>query len=225
MCSKIADSRAATAPGETVEYHALTFGWILGELVRRIDSRDFSRFMHDEICSPLGIETMFCGLPDELHAAVAVLEEPNFQPVEGQAPDAPQSVPSWIQPLANWMNDPRVRSICQPASNGIMNARAIARHYAALLPGGVDGVELLTPSRVQEACISSSEIPGFGLGYQIGILDPSTRPSVFGHCGHGGSVGAANPANGWALGFTRNRFVESETLSDVVKILIEILSR
>jgi CubicO group peptidase (beta-lactamase class C family) len=209
MCDAIADLEPASAPGERVEYHAVTFGWILGELARRVDGRSFPELMKQEICAPLGIQTMFCGLPAELESSVAVLEEPNAAPMEVLAEPTPQAIPSWITPLAQWMNRSDARRACIPASNGIMTADAVARHYAALLPGGVDGVELLPPARVEVACAreqvgTGEEVSGRGLGYQVGVL-PST-PAAFGHGGYGGSLGFADPESGWAFGFTRNRF-------------------
>ena len=63
------------------------------------------------------------------------------------------AIPLWIQPLHEWMNTADARRACIPASSGIMSARAVARHYAALVPGGVDGVELLPPARVKAATV------------------------------------------------------------------------
>ncbi|BCM92536.1 hypothetical protein IAD21_04418 [Abditibacteriota bacterium] len=117
------------------------------------------------------------------------------------------------------MNKPESRRAVIPASNGIMTARAVARHYAALIPGGVDEVELLPSARVQTILapqppkIQEEEGEGFFLGYlKFG--------AAFGHPGYGGSIGMANPAEGWAFAFTRNRFSEynsSQLILDEIK--------
>ncbi len=138
-------------------YHPVTFGWILGEVARRVDGRAFQPFIEDEICRPLGITTMFAGVPAELEPRVAFLEAA-FDPaaLRSTAASAAQSRGARRcalhgAPLRDWMNRPDARRACIPASNGIMSARAVARHYAALLPGGVDGVELLPPERIRLA--------------------------------------------------------------------------
>ena len=100
-----------------------------------------------EICRPLGIaDSLFVGIPDEVEPRVAILEDITKGADDPVPEDSgPASVPAWMQPLHSMMNRPDARRACIPASNGIMTARAVARHYAALLPGGVDGIELLPP--------------------------------------------------------------------------------
>lgn len=198
-------------PGERMEYHAVTFGWIVGEIARRIDGRPFSQIMKEEICDPLGIEDMYVGIPDAVEPRVAILEEENFDKtvVPGIGP---QPIPPWLTPLHEWMNRPDSRRACIPASNGIMTARAVAKHYASLLPGGVDGVELLSPSRMKMATKplvlpEQGKLP-MGMGYFLGDKGSlmGSRMSIFGHAGYGGSVGFADPDNGLAVGFANNYY-------------------
>ena len=186
----------------------------MGETACRAAGRSFAALWRDEICLPLAIENeMFCGLPAALDDDVAALEDSTPAPEPG---DGPQAIPAWLYPLGAWMNQPAARRSSIPASNGIMSARALARHYAALLPGGVGGLEMLPPSRVEIACeraVSADGEPSeFGLGYALGMFD---APRAFGHFGYGGSVGLADRASGWALGFTRNRFCEHDAVRAV----------
>lgn len=227
MCAAIAGMEPVSAPGERVEYHAITFGWIVGEVASRVAKRPLPTLWQEELCAPLALEaTMFCGLPAALEWSVALLEDLNVPapepPVTPQLV-TPQVVPSELRPLGNWMNRSDARRTCNPASNGIMNARAVARHYAALLPGGVGGVELLPASRVQVACARESnpsvETAGFGLGYQVGNLEWFGSSTTFGHGGYGGSLGIADPESGWAFGFTRNRFSEANSVQRVLESL------
>jgi len=124
-------------------------------------------------------------------------------------------VPSWMGPLYDIMNRPDVRRACIPATAGIGNARSIARHYAALLPGGVDGISLLPEHRIRLATERQGPEPGsedspkqWALGYQICAAYPffGNRVSTFGHDGFGGSIGFADPELRLAVGFTRNLY-------------------
>jgi len=230
MCRLIAQLKPAWPAGEKMLYHPVTFGWILGEVARRVDGRPFQPFIEDEICRPLGIATMFAGIPAELEPRVAYLDEYN-EPVvvpENASPTPPpnpaeQGISPCMNPLREWMNRSDARRACIPASNGIMNARGVARHYAALLPGGVDGVELLPPERMRLA--TELQIPGEGfvegvtprkgLGYALGDYGVGKNPIGFGHNGFGGSTGYAHPTYRLAVGVTRNRFT-SNNLADLV---------
>lgn len=143
MVAALANAVPEHPPGERQVYHAMSYGWLIGELVRRIDGRDFVQFMNEELNAPLGIESLYCSIPDQVENRVAWLEEDTSSQPDNLAGNG--SVPSWVNPLHAWMNREDARRACIPASSGIMSARAIARHYASLLPGGVDGVELLPP--------------------------------------------------------------------------------
>ena len=225
VCAKIAALPPAWPPGTRIEYHPMTYGWILGEVARRITGRTVNQLVQDDICWPLGIDSMFVGIPDEVESRVAILEEPDaVQPVDdGQLII---TVPVSLGPLYSWMNRPDARRACIPASNGIMNAVAIARHYAALLPGGVDGVELLPPERVRIATEpqkpdhpDSDDFPkNRVLGYEIGGEGDGWN---FGHGGYGGSKGFAEPKLNLAIGFTKNLFHKEETGGLIVRKLRE----
>jgi len=232
MCAKIADIEPLSAPGVKMEYHAMTYGWIVGEIARRVDGRHFQQFLDEEICRPLGIDTMFCGLPDELAPRVAFLEEPGAQPETDNG--QPQSIPWWIRPLHEWMNRPEGRRACAPASSGIMNAVAIARHYAALLPGGVDGVELLPPSRVklatepqhpsqpQDDDFAKRRALGYGLGRPGSNFGET--PGAFGSAGHGGSLGFAEPELKLSFGLTKNLYSKRDAVGAIVQELRSALA-
>ena len=208
MCRVLADATPAYEPGERTEYHAITWSWLVGETACRAANRSFAQLWRDEICAPLGVENeMFCGLPADLDDAVAALDDSTAAPADSHGP---QAIPARLYPLGRWMNHSAPRRAQIPASNGIMSARAIARHYAALLPGGAGGLELLTPARVAMACqpnVAADGESNFGLGYMLKLFD---APQTFGHPGYGGSVGLADRESGWALGFARNRFGDGD---------------
>jgi CubicO group peptidase (beta-lactamase class C family) len=223
MCSAMADEKPISPPGAEV-YHAITYSWLVGEPLCRVDGRSLPQMLHDEIYAPLGMENeMFVGIPDEVENRVANLEAESDAP---PGPDAtPQAIPALVLPLHVWMNRRDARRACIPASNGIMTARSIARHYAALIPGGVDGIELLPPDRVNlalEPPISSpSHIPVTQrLGYGFGL----PFPAAFGYGGAGGSLGCADRGRRMAFGFTRNRFVSPVTRLQIINTLLRVLS-
>jgi CubicO group peptidase (beta-lactamase class C family) len=230
VCAEIAAMAPAWKPGSQREYHAITQGWILGGMACRATGKTFERLLEEEIRAPLGLKNTFIGIPDAVEPRVAVLEEIGPEQ-EFPAVDYPQAIPNWVQPLYVWMNRADVRRACVPASNGIMTARDLARHYAALCPGGVDGVELLSPARLARALEQvDATVPTTmgtrGLGYGLGEAGAAmgTRPTCFGHGGFGGSLGFADLDHGLAVGFARNRLRDPSGV-DTVRLLVDTVRR
>ena len=210
MCKLIANLSPLWEPGSRMEYHALNYGWILGELARRIDGRPFSQILAEDICQPLGIENdMYVGAPATEENRIAFLEEPGVKP-EALNTGGIVSIPDGANPLPMWMNRTDARTSCQPGANGVMTAHAIAKLYASMLPGGVDGTELFPLSRIQAATrpleLHQEDLPPVGLGYRLGGKDVIIGESllVFGHGGYGCSLGFLDLQHGFAFGFTRN---------------------
>jgi CubicO group peptidase (beta-lactamase class C family) len=231
MCARIAGLTPLWEPGTKVEYHAMTYGWIVGEVARRVDGRSFAQLMEEEIKGPLGMEGIYMGIPDAVESRVAILEHPGCGVPEVKT-EGPEAVPSWMGPLYDIMNRADVRRACIPASSGIGNARSIARHYAALLPGGVDGVSLLPERRIRLATErqkpepTASDSPRrWALGYQICAGYPlvSSRMSAFGHDGFGGSMGFADPEVGLAVGFVRNLYGMEDKRGEIFGVVREVL--
>ncbi|RYX82237.1 class A beta-lactamase-related serine hydrolase [bacterium] len=212
MCRKIAAMKPISAPGERTEYHAVTFGHIVGEVACRATGKTFPQLWHEELTLPLHLgNEMFCGLPENVSVPVAWLEEPEPPCPEAPAEPTAEAIPFWIWPLSDWMNKPESQRAVVPASTGIMTAHALARHYAALLPSGVEGVELLSPARLQTVLAPQPPTQkrddnddGFFLGF-------AKFNGGFGHPGYGGSLGLANAEEGWAFGFAHNLFTESKS--------------
>ncbi len=231
VSAALAAMPSATPPGAEICYHAITYGWLLGEILRRVDGRPFLQRLAEDICAPLGIRDLFIGLPDAEIGRVAHLTD-SFDPEPLPDDSVPQSIPGWMLPLTEALNRPDVRRACMPASNGIMSARALARHYAALLPGGVDGVELLPPDRVRQATIwpvidnvPPGETPwAFGIGYGLsGTYRPGQPADQFGHGGYGGAEGHADRTRGYAIGFTKHHFSANGATPRVVEKVREVL--
>lgn len=180
-------------PGQDTGYHPLNFGWVVGELVRRIDGRPIAQFLREEVTGPLGMQDTYLGLPAALEERVARLYTMDDE-VDPQA--------------AVTFNRPEVRRAVIPAGGGIATARDLARFYAMLAAGGaLDGVRILSPESVERATALQVEVKrdrslgipmrwalGFHLGgNRIDLFGYDTSPRAFGHGGHGSSVGWADP--------------------------------
>src|SRR5215218_1328023 len=219
ICAAVADQELWWEPGTKVGYHAYTFGYILGEVVRRATGKRISQVLREEVAGPLGVtgELWFGMPPAEHHRLARLKDEPGAAEMAAQMlaslpPDLPmlRSAPMELFPNAAFGNRPDTLAADIPAG-GKVSAPAIARMYAALL-GEVDGVRLLSPEQLREVtAVSSSgtdEVFGmptrWGLGYSIGLPD-GTRDTAFGIGGVGGSFAFGDTASGLAFGLTKNR--------------------
>lgn len=230
ICDAVAGLEPLWEPGSRQEYHAITFGWILGETACRADGRSFPQMVREEINEVIDAPDIYIGLPAREEPRVAELEEYDRPPSPPADNALPQSVPTWLGPLAAMMNRSEVRRGCSPGTNGIMSARAVARHYAALLPGGVDGVALLSPETLAQATTlqppanPAPEAPTLakGLGYNV-YYDEAGNLLRFGHGGYGGSEAFAEPVTGLAVCLTKNLFSTNGAKDQIIAELRDAL--
>jgi len=221
MCEAIAALEPLWEPGARTGYHAYTFGWILGEVIRRADGRPISQFVQEEICGPLGLDGIHLGIDDATEPRVATLVD---GPRPADAPAAPpdalitRAIPPAVGILAEPYNNPVVRRAALPAHGGLMNARSLARMYAALGAGGeLDGVRILPVDRVRTATrlqtddldLAIQQPVRKALGYfrsgAISAMGP--RTTAFGHPGAGGAIGFADPEHEFAFALTKSSLV------------------
>jgi CubicO group peptidase (beta-lactamase class C family) len=213
MCRGIAALKPMYPIGQRTAYHSLNYGYINGEILRRVDGRTIAQFLQDEICRPLGINGIYLGVPDrELHR-VAVLTDAPPAPAEYDARMVGEPAGSSV---AKVFNRREVQQASIPGSGGIMSARGLARHYAMLANWGeLDGVRVLPEARVRAGIELQSyewdEVYWIrarrALGYRRGRdTGPLASEDAFGHVGGGGSFGYADPARRLGIGFTKNYF-------------------
>ena len=213
MCRGIADLTPMFPIGQRTAYHSLNYGYINGEILRRVDGRTIGQFLQDEICKPLKINGLYLGVPDgEMHR-VAVLKD---GPPASAAYDASMVGEPAGSYVAKAFNRPEVIKAAIPGSGGIMSARGVARHYAMLANWGeLDGVRILPEARIR----AGIELQTFewdeiykirvrrSLGYRRGRdCGPLASPEAFGHVGGGGSFAYGDPARRLGIGFAKNYF-------------------
>jgi CubicO group peptidase (beta-lactamase class C family) len=223
-------------PGTAYAYHALTYGFLVGEVIRRITGKRIGQVLQDEIAAPLGVDLWF-GLPeDEEHRVARHFYPPkHFDPAMLVARQAELGVDMSTQ-LARAMAAQTMRTFTDfdvlntraahaaevPAGGGIGNARAIAKMYAATI-GEVDGVRLYSKSTMEKARVWQTQglgAPGdyaklpvrdplrLALGYELANpVAPKLGEGSFGHSGAGGRLGYAHPESGVAVGYVCNNMV------------------
>jgi CubicO group peptidase (beta-lactamase class C family) len=226
MCSIIAQSEPWWQPGTKIGYHAITFGYIVGEIVRRATGKPISQLLREVVAEPLGVaDELFFAVPKEDQARLARLEDAQSgQEMFGELPEDSPILKLGPDLTAEHANSANVRSANIPAG-GTVTARAVARMYAALL-GEVDGVQLLSPERLREvsrvAMAGPDQIFGFstawGLGYSLGqpASDAQEAQTVFGVGGVGGSNAFADRATGVTFALTKNRLAPTFETADRV---------
>lgn len=217
VCAFIADQPPWWPVGTQTGYHALTFGFLLGELVRRATGRTLAAALREEIAASLGIaDELHFGVPAQLLGSVA------RQGPDGAAPPPPptgsaldRAIPPGVQPTAAFANCPDVLRAEIP-SQGTMSARAAARMYAALL-GHIAGIDLVSTDRLARmaapAFSGTDQVVGIPTTLALGYSPArpggiESRPgSTFGFPGSNGSAAYADIDSGVAIAVMRNRIV------------------
>ncbi|MEU9985971.1 serine hydrolase domain-containing protein [Streptomyces sp. NPDC048045] len=229
-------------PGTDHGYHAQTYSWLTGELVRRITGRPIGEWIADEIAAPVGAD-LWLGLPEAEQGRAGRVGPAAEPPTAGTLRTRPKRAVSEayadpasltrrafaaITPLPD-ENAPGYRAAALPASNGIATADGLARFYASLI-GDVDGgTRLFTPRTMELARGEQSAGPDrvlvvgtrFGLGYMLhGSASPLLSPHSFGHPGRGGALAFADPETGIAFGYVTNGFRKSVTADPRAQALV-----
>ncbi|MGQ4363436.1 serine hydrolase domain-containing protein [Streptomyces sp. SAS_272] len=232
-------------PGTDHGYHAQTYSWLAGELVRRVTGRPVGEWIADEIARPVGAD-LWLGLPAARRGRagrVGKVEAPaqtgalrtRPKPAVTAAYADPASLTrrafAAITPLPD-ENDAAYRAAALPASNGIATAEGLARFYASLIGEVEGGVRLLRPETVELARGEQSSGPDrvlvvntrFGLGPMLhGAASPLLSPRAFGHPGRGGALGLADPESGIAFAYVTNGFRTSVTADPRAQALLRAL--
>ena len=224
IAARLAAAPLAWEPGTNFGYHSMSYGWLVGELVRRIDGRTLGTFFADEVARPLGLD-LWIGLPVEQHGRVARLlrdPDPAAELLKALwAPDNPAGAALFVGPErrspVDLANDPDLWTAEAPAINGIGDARSVARMYAMLAGGGaLDGVRIVSEESVfahsaeqargTDAVFGGASRVALGYGRSTpGGLSLGPNDEAFGMQGIGGAVGYADPVAEVGFGYAMNQ--------------------
>ncbi|WP_433346855.1 serine hydrolase domain-containing protein [Micromonospora sp. CA-111912] len=224
MVAALAAQAPVWEPGTAHGYHSLTFGWLVGEVVRRVSGRSLGTYFADEIGKPLGLD-LWVGLPaSEAYRVSRLVEQPVEQPSTATSEALREMLARYTDPTslvvrsAAVTDPPLDLSIPEtwtaeiPSVNGICTASSLARFYAGLI-GEVDGFRILDAATLATATAEQASgvdrvlmVPTRpALGFGLPLPDqPWWSPTAFGFPGHGGSLGYADPASGIAFGYVMN---------------------
>jgi CubicO group peptidase (beta-lactamase class C family) len=187
-------------------YHALTYGWIASEIVRRTDGRSIGTFVREEIAGPLGLD-LHIGAPESVIPRIAKTvraDDYNYTALMGKDVDPRLAFVYGLIPTDR-AGTPELSRAELPGGGGVASAYAMSRLYAMLVNGGeLDGVRLLKPETIdvarRERSAGADELSGrllrFGVGFELNP-NPSRlgmAPDAFGHTGAGGSTHGAWPS-------------------------------
>ena len=215
ICARLAAMAPLWPPGSASGYHPVTFGYLAGEIFRRIDGRTIGTALREDIAGPLGLD-LWIGVPDAEHPRVADVRRPSALPKLGPItePKRLAFLTKWASPVAANAGEWRRAEI--PSANGHATAPALALLMAALAADGSLGVsQLLSPGMAAEAArqrIFGDDLVvpyrmGWGAGFirneGLWIYGPGAQS--FGHSGWGGSCAFADPERGVSGAYVMNR--------------------
>ena len=223
MCEALAAEEPWWEPGTRHGYHAMTFGHLVGEVIRRVDGRSVGAYFREELAAPLGLD-FHIGLAESDHTRCAEM-------IPAAAPEGGSDVMKQLTEgdgmtarafnnppnRRNAVNSPEWRSAEIPAANGHGDARSLAKLYAALATTGeLEDVHVLgraarDAANTEQATGPDAVLMGlhtrFGLGYfMTGKMIPfGPSPNAFGHPGAGGSIAFADPDTGLSFAYVMNQ--------------------
>lgn len=223
--------RPLSRPTDGHDYHALTYGWIVGEVIRRVTGLLPGRWFRAAIGDVLGLRT-WIGIPRAARPPVAWMEPPLPDEDSDAARQAARLArdnltvsrslsmgQAFVFPADDGIvtfNDPEIQAAEVPGANGISTAESLARMYAACV-GPIDGTRLLSPASIEDALEVRSAGPQlsgmpddgarWGTGFQLS--SPPGQPMLgadsFGHAGAGGQLGFADAAREVGFAYVSNQ--------------------
>ncbi|WP_422345786.1 serine hydrolase domain-containing protein [Parasphingorhabdus sp.] len=248
MVERLADEEAFWEPGTRNGYHMVSFGWTVGELVRRVSGKSLGQFFQDEVAGPLGAD-FWIGLPDDVKRPIAPIILATPDPTAELSPFTKKLLtdPQSIQALSflnsgGWnQNDPQAHKAEIGGAGGLSNARGQVAMYEPLALGGSHkGVTLispehlarmaqvstatqvdatlLAPTRFASGFMKSMDNRAYPCGDQMSAI---IGDAAFGHVGAGGSIGFADPEYGLAFSYTMNQMGMGLLLNDRGQSLVD----
>ena len=247
MVNVLAAQEPLWRPGTGYAYHALTHGWLAGEIVRRVSGMSVGSYFRHLIAGPLGVDA-WIGLPEAIAGRAAHLQvSPPLSALWAEEADKPppnwpykamtlgHALPADLVTADGGFNKQRIRAAEIPGAGGLASAAALALMWSATV-APTRGIELLeqdviaraTQTRSTGAPVFGGEPPfsRWGCGFQ---LDSEARrylsDGCFGHDGAGGQVGFADPVRKIGFGYVTNWMMGPEDLRatrilDALRVLV-----
>ena len=221
ICERLAAMAPLWPPGSASGYHPMTFGYLAGEIFRRVDGRTLGTALAEDVCRPLGLD-LWIGLPPAEDARVAEVRRPPAMPDLGEITE-----PRRLAFLTPWASvdsrTPGWRRAEIPSANGHATAAALARLLGAMAcDGRVGGRQVLAPGvaalaareRIAGQDLVLPRVMSWGAGFMrgagAGLYGPGAQ--TIGHSGWGGSCAFADPARRLSGAYVMNR--QSSALID-----------
>ena len=228
LVADLAGSTPMWTPGTVAAEHALSYGHLVGELVRRVDGRPIGRFLSEEVAAPWRLDLAF-GSGRRSDVADLGFGTPDWPETSVGAPGSLRhrglANPTGCRDLAV-LNGPLWRETEVPAVNLHATAAAVARFYQGMLAGGtLDGRRILSEAAVAEMC----RVQHDGLDH---LLDRTVRWSLgfqieddgsFGMGGIGGSCGYALPSADLAIGFVTRHLADFDRLDELETTVMAVV--
>lgn len=218
IVQRVAEARPDFHPGTANGYHAMTFGWLVGELIRRVSDMDVPELVQSRIVDPLDLDGMFIGRADvQMERLADLVGLPALRRRDAAPLPRAYHAPAWMprgplrsltrrgltpSHMTELFTHPAFWKACLPAMNGVCTARSLAKMYAMLSLGGeLDGTRLVREDIVARASQVQMKRPDrvvlyplhWRLGYHRADALLMDVPRAFGHFGMGGAGGWANP--------------------------------
>jgi CubicO group peptidase (beta-lactamase class C family) len=216
-------ARTVRAPTTRSAYHAITYGWLVAGLLRRITGKGLAELFRTEVAEPLGEDGLHLGAPAGVRERVA---EPVGSALRHLGSAAKVMTPLWTRAARARAtfealhldgferiflgSEPPIWGTEMGAVNGVFSARSLAALYSALADGGGQLLKPETTKEVGRVQVRRADaVLGitmrWRLGYHHAFVAGAQAPYAFGHYGYGGSGAWADPATGLAVGFVTNR--------------------
>lgn len=223
MTSSLADETPWWTPGTAHGYHVNTFGFLIGEVIRRTTGKTVGQLIDKQIATPLSAD-IYLGAPPSIHHRMADFEWPGTPPSEdvpeGLTEDQLLQFNTYSNPAglsgSGVVNSREWREAEMPSTNMHASARGVATLYTVMAHGGSFGNHQLLPSEIVHESTSEvsmgvdrvlDRVSRFGHGFQLPIPERRFGPhdEAFGHYGAGGSVGFCDPVSKVGFGYVMNQ--------------------
>jgi len=242
MTGLLAAEQPFWVPGTSHGYHAITFGWLVGEVIRRITGKSVGSYFRDELARPLGLDC---------HIGLSEADDHRCAEIRQASPPAPGefnlfeyatrnrdslTAKVFLNPSnglrSEVINSRGWRAAEIPAANGHTTARALASLYGALACGGeIEGIRIMTPEQIancyHQESYGTDEVLMITTRFSTGFMltQPNDKwgpnPHTFGHPGAGGSLGFADPVANVGFGYTMNKMGSGILIDPRARVLFD----